>query len=68
MGALWSVLKGIVIANPVFGIACIIICFGGILYKAKNIVSGGGMSMNNHNIKIYFLLIFFMFILYNERK
>ena len=38
--------------------------------KGKFIIKSSSefIHMNNHNIKIYFLLIFFMFILYNERK
>jgi len=67
-GALFSILKGIFAANPIVGIACVIICCGGIIYKVNSVMSGGGKQTGNKNIKIYFLFIFFMFIIYNERK
>ena len=66
LGAFWSVLKGIFTTSPIFGIICVIICCGGIIYKANSLMSGGGKS--NRNIKLYFLFIFFMFIIYNERN
>ena len=67
-GALFSVLKGIFAANPIVGIVFVIICCGGIIYKVNSVMSGGGKQTGNKNIKIYFLFIFFMFIIYNERQ
>ena len=66
-GALFSVFKGIFEANPIVGVVCVLICFGSIIYKANNFLGGGGKQVGNKNIKLYFLFIFFMFILYNEK-
>lgn len=66
-GALFSIIKGIFAANPIIGIVCVIICCGGIIYKVNSVMGGGGKQVGNKNIKIYFLFIFFMFIIYNER-
>ena len=66
-GAVFSVFKGIFEANPIVGAVCVLICCGGIIYKANNVLGGGGKRVGNKNIKLYFLFIFFMFILYNER-
>ena len=65
-GAVFSVFKGIFEANPIVGVVCVLICCGGIIYKANNILGGGGKQVAQ-NIKIYFLFIFFMFIIYNEK-